>query len=263
MESNTNSVTKGDDNKPISFGTAAMDLSWLFSSDEENLLITIKCGQGEKKTFTVLKPILIKHSKFFDKCLRNPCKESKSLTVKLPEVPSGMMMLYLTVANRQALMNCTPEATLVKRKDFANPNAIEEHAKFYQLCDFLQNEQLAESTQKMLVDFLKSQRKIQNESNCPTVFRAYGKTFGLLEPGHVVQAKIRRVLVKSLCSLVNASKFFKYCDILKDYPDFHFEVAKQNALNAMWNDPAQKSIADNTKTQRMLIDDESEPEAED
>lgn len=236
-------------------------LNVLTKHSEENLLVTIKCGRkGDEKTFTVLRPTLIKHSRFFDKCLRNPCKESKYLTVKLPEVPSGMMMLYLIVASRQALMNCTSEETLVKRKDFANPNAIEGHAKLYQLCDFLQNEQLAESTQKMLVDFLKNQRKIHNESNCPTVFRAYGKTFGVLEPGHVVQAKIRRVLVKSFCSLVNASKFFKYCDILKEYPDFHFEVAKQNALNAMWKDPAQKSIADNTKTQRMLIDDESEAE---
>ncbi|KAF4912796.1 hypothetical protein CGCVW01_v011004 [Colletotrichum viniferum] len=263
MESNTNSVTKGDDNKPISLGTAAMDLSWLFSSGEENLLVTIKCGQkGDKKTFPVLKPILIKHSEFFDECLRNPCKESKSLTVKLPGVPAGMMMLYLTVANRQALMNCTSEDTLVKCEDFAHPDSIEEHADFYRLCDFLQNEKLAKSTQKMLVDFLKSQRKVHNENDCPSIFRAYGNTFNNLARDHVVQAKLRRVLVKSFCCMASASNFFKHCKALKEYPDFLLEVAKQYALNSMWKDSVQKKAAEKIKTQRMSIDDESEPEPE-
>ncbi|KAF3800964.1 hypothetical protein GCG54_00010238 [Colletotrichum gloeosporioides] len=276
MESNANSVVDDDANKnesnsddgnevPASFGVAAVDLTWLFCSDEKKPMVTIKCGNMETlgvSAFTVLKPILTKHSQFFDKCLRNPCKESESLIIELPEVLPSNMMLYLTLTTRQALMNCASAETLVKREDFTDPNYIANQARFYQLCDFLQNEGLAKSTRKMFVDYLKTQRKVRTESNCPEIFRAYADTFEILKQGHVVQDKLRRVLVKSFCFKINAPNFFKYCDALKEYPDFHFEVAKQYALNSMWNDPVHKTAAVKIKTQRMSIDDESEPEPE-
>ncbi|EQB49623.1 hypothetical protein CGLO_11021 [Colletotrichum gloeosporioides Cg-14] len=250
MESNANSVVDDDANKnesnsddgnevPASFGVAAVDLTWLFSSDEKKPMVSIKCGNMETlgvSAFTVLKPILTKHSQFFDKCLRNPCKESESLIIELPEVLPSNMMLYLTLTTRQALMNCASAETL--------------------------NEGLAKSTRKMFVDYLKTQRKVRTESNCPEIFRAYADTFEILKQGHVVQDKLRRVLVKSFCFKINAPNFFKYCDALKEYPDFHFEVAKQYALNSMWNDPVHKTAAVKIKTQRMSIDDESEPEPE-
>ncbi|KAI8264984.1 hypothetical protein K4K58_011848 [Colletotrichum sp. SAR11_239] len=261
MESNANSVAKGDDKKPIPFGTAAIDMSWLFSSDEKNLLVTIKCGQKDDiKTFTVFKPILTKYSKFFDKCLGNPCKEAASSTIELPEVRPGLMMLYLTLANRQALVNCKSTETLVKREDFAVPNAIKSHVRFYQLCDFLQNDGLVKGVREMFVGYIKSRSRLQDENAAPNFINAYGGAFNILEPDHVDQAKLRRVLVKNFCRIISHSVHFKHFSILQEYPDFLMEVSKQRVLNAMWHDPTQRSIADNTKTQRMLIDDESEPE---
>ncbi|KAK2779740.1 hypothetical protein CKAH01_03088 [Colletotrichum kahawae] len=252
MEINCSSVTNVDannDDKPAPLGLAAMDLSWAFCSLEEKSLVTIKCGSnGDEKTFMAFKPILTRHSLFFKKCLGNPCKESISSTVELPEVSPGGMMLYLTLATRQALMNRKFMDTLVKKEDLAIPNAIESHARFYQLCDFLQNEELAKSTHKMLVDFLKSLRRINTGSNCPGTFRAFGDTFGVFEPGHVAQTSAHPGQ-----ELLSSRQRF-------GHPDFHFEVAKQYALNSMWNDPVQRSAAEKTKTQRMLIDDESEPE---
>ncbi|KAJ0329722.1 hypothetical protein COL922a_012725 [Colletotrichum nupharicola] len=211
MESNANGVTEGD--KPASLGMAAMDLSWLFCSAEEQLLITIKCGEdGDEKTFTFLKPIQTKHSKFFEKCLRNPCKESASSTIERPEV---------------------------ELDDFSAATALESHVKFYQLCDFLQNDALAKGVRDMLVRYVKNRDRVHGEDDAPTIFRVYAGAFDLLEPGHVGQAKLRRILVKTFCRLA---------------------VGKQYALNAMWNDPFLRSAAEGIKTQRMLIDDESETE---
>lgn len=172
------------------------------------------------------------------------------------------MMLYLTLATRQALMNRASAETLVKRKDFADPTYMSDHVQFYQLCDFLQNEELGKSTHKLLVNLIKSQQNVYTGGNCPTIFRGYGNTFDLLKQGHVAQAKLRRLLVKTFCCTINASNCFKYCDALKEYPDFHFEVAKQYALNSMWKDPTHKKAAAMIKTQRMSIDDESESELE-
>ncbi|CAI0651284.1 unnamed protein product [Colletotrichum noveboracense] len=258
MESNANGVTEGD--KPASLGMAAMDLSWLFCSAEEQLLITIKCGEdGDEKTFTVLKPILTKHSKFFEKCLRNPCKESASSTIELPEVKPGRMMLYLTLANRQALMRgSSTNKTLVELDDFSAATALESHVKFYQLCDFLQNDALAKGVRDMLVRYVKNRDRVHDEDDAPTIFRVYAGAFDLLEPGHVGQAKLRRILVKNFCRLAVPSVYFRHCSVLSNYPEFLMEVGKQYALNAMWNDPFLRSTAEGIKTQRMLIDDESE-----
>ncbi|KAI8292098.1 hypothetical protein K4K59_006310 [Colletotrichum sp. SAR11_240] len=264
MEINPNGDSNNED-QPVSLGMAAMDLSWLFCSTEEQRLITIKCGKdGEEKTFTVLKPILTKHSKFFRNCLRNPCKESASSTIELPEVTPGRMMLYLTLAHRQALMKGSlTNKALVEFDDFATPTALECHVKFYQLCDFLQNQELAASVQKMILDYLKALRNLDDETESPSMFSIFGRSFHLLESGHIVQARLRRALVKSFCLYVNAAMYFKHCSRYGDYPDFLMEISKQYVLNAMWNDPAQRTAAKNFKTQRMLIDDVSESEAED
>ncbi|KAI8167715.1 hypothetical protein KHU50_006436 [Colletotrichum sp. SAR 10_65] len=259
MESDANGVDK-EMKTPTPFGLAAMDLNWLFSSNQEKPMVTIKCETSQ--TFTVLKPILIKHSKFFEKCLRNPCKESESLTVELPEVRPSLVMLYLTLATRQALGNGASTDTLVNINDFAHPGSIESHVRFYQLCDYLQNEELAKGTHKMLVDFIKSQKTSNVERNVLNFFAAYSDTFAILEQGHAIQARIRRVLVKSFCSAVSPPIFFEHCDNLKQNPDFLLEVTKQYALNSMWKIPTYRSAAEQIKTQRILVDDESEPERE-
>ncbi|KAF5494835.1 hypothetical protein CGCS363_v009871 [Colletotrichum siamense] len=233
---------------------------------EEKPMVMIKCGKvGQTRTFTILKPILIKHSKFFDKCLRNPCKESESLTIEFPEVRPSIMMLYLTLATRQALINPNSEnkKPLVEPNDFKLPTGISSHIQFYQLCDYLQNHELATSVQKMILDYLNLPEDLDDETEAPAMFSIYGRSFDLLEPGHIVQAKIRRALVKSFCLFVNVSMYFKRCSDMQNHPDFLMEISKQYVLNAMWSNPAQRSAAMKIKTQRMLVDDESEPEAED
>ncbi|KAF4856219.1 hypothetical protein CGCSCA4_v001079 [Colletotrichum siamense] len=261
MEVNRNGNSNNDD-KPVSLGMAAVDLSWLFCSAEEQLLVTIKCGKdGDEKTFTVLKPILTKHSKFFENCLRNPCKESISSTIELPEVRPNRMMLYLTLANRQALMKGdSANKSIVELDDFATPTHLGHHVAFYQLCDFLQNDGLAKGAWDMIFRYTKCKDRLQDERNAPRVFRAYAAAFDLLEPGHAGQAKLRRLLVKSFCRLITSSLYFKHCSLLSNHPAFLMEVSKQHALNAIWNDPSSRSTAENIKTQRMLVDDESETE---
>ncbi|KAH0431644.1 hypothetical protein CcaCcLH18_06948 [Colletotrichum camelliae] len=263
MESNENSVAKGNEEKPIEFGNAAIDMSWMFSPDQESPLVTIKCGSGSNtKVFTVLKCILTKNSEFFAGCLRNQCRESASSTIELPEVLPGLMMLYLTLATRQAVMNgkSMNKKALVSREDFATPTGIKAHVQFYQLCDFLRNDKLASSVRDMLVDYLKGLTCLPDESICPKVFRIYAETFGILEPGHVAQAKLRRILVKSFCLYITASVYFKHSAGFESHPEFLTQISKQYILNGMWNDPVHKKAAAMIKTQRMSIDDESEPE---
>ncbi|KAF9871406.1 hypothetical protein CkaCkLH20_11053 [Colletotrichum karsti] len=237
-----------------------VDVDWLFSDQGDSPFVTIKCGD-DHKSFVVLKSILTRNSDFFQKCLNEPWTESRSSTVHLPDVKPEYMELYLRLATRQALLNTALQTeSLVQLHDFLCNNRLVHFLMFYKTCDYLQNRELAKGVQDLFFEFMRNHTSPKVEERWKPYFQTFAHCFDLLEPGHTIQRRLQRFLVKIFCDRVSSEIYFTHCKVLKNRHAFVFEVTQQFALNAMWKDASTKAKADKHKTQRMSVDDDSEAE---
>ncbi|KAJ0339065.1 hypothetical protein COL154_011764 [Colletotrichum chrysophilum] len=186
---------------------------------------------AEDKKFSVRENILIKHSKYFERSLRNPrFVESQTKTFTFDDIKAVHLGVYLH------LVYCQIFGQAGDVPYFGEPERciwFPGHFEIYQLCDRFLNKDLAVAVWEGLKCYLILEPSIWNDSYVSEEYETFSsfyikslsQCFKLLDPTNDTDKRLGRAIIYSLCHCVPIAASQECLRLIQGNHRLLFEVA--------------------------------------
>ncbi|KAJ3954201.1 hypothetical protein N0V92_009314 [Colletotrichum tropicale] len=190
---------------------------------------------AEDKKFSVHEHILIEHSNYFERSLRNwRYVESSTKTFIFDDIKAIHLGVYLHLAYCQALGH------LSEVPSFGEPECciwFPGHFKVYQICDRFLNKNLADKVAKDLCEHLvldtsdwhDGYLSDENKTFLSFYINSLAQCFELCDPADDLQRSLRQIIVKSFCNWAPPASSQRCLELIQGHHDLVFEVASRYA----------------------------------
>ncbi|KAL3291876.1 Kelch-like protein 30 [Colletotrichum asianum] len=186
---------------------------------------------AEDKKFSVRENILIKHSKYFERSLRNPrYVESQTKTFTFDDIKAVHLGVYLH------LVYCQVFGQSADIPSFGEPERciwFPGHVEIYQLCDRFLNKDLAVAVSEGLQCYLILDPSVWYDSFVSEDYetfssfyiRSLSQCFKLLDQSSDTDRHLRRAIVYSLCHCMPIAISQECLKLIQGNHELLFEVA--------------------------------------